>query len=133
MQGVNIPDVLNGKNLVFSAPTSAGKTLVAELLMLKRMVHFNVEENLRNKKALFVLPYVSAAEEIRKRLECVLQDTDLSVGRLCLKNSERGVANESDIMVSPTSWVALTDPLPLLTVPLAASRACLLPPTCAIA
>ena len=37
---LSVGQVLEGKNMVYSAPTSAGKTLVAELLMLKT-VFFN--------------------------------------------------------------------------------------------
>jgi replicative superfamily II helicase len=35
---LNQPGVLDGSNLVYCAPTSGGKSLVAEVLMLRRLV-----------------------------------------------------------------------------------------------
>nr|XP_031536155.1 DNA polymerase theta [Vicugna pacos] len=64
--------VLEGKNLVYSAPTSAGKTLVAELLILKRVLEMR-------KKALFILPFVSVAKEKKYYLQSLFQEVGIKV------------------------------------------------------
>lgn len=55
------------KNLVYTAPTGGGKSLVADVLMLKRTI-----EN-PSKKAILVLPYVALVQEKLKWLRKVLE------------------------------------------------------------
>uniref|UniRef100_A0A8D2IKD5 DNA polymerase theta n=1 Tax=Varanus komodoensis TaxID=61221 RepID=A0A8D2IKD5_VARKO len=64
--------VLEGKNLVYSAPTSAGKTLVAELLILKKVLE-------TSKKALFILPFISVAKEKKNYLQAMFQEVGVRV------------------------------------------------------
>lgn len=45
-----------GSNLLISMPTSGGKTLVAEVLLWQQLL-------LKNRDALFILPYVALVQE----------------------------------------------------------------------
>ncbi|KAF7666225.1 hypothetical protein LDENG_00114630 [Lucifuga dentata] len=71
-QCLTVGQVLQGCNLVYSAPTSAGKTLVSELLMLKRVLE-------TKRKALFILPFVSVAKEKMHYFQSVFEETGIRV------------------------------------------------------
>ncbi|CAD7937009.1 unnamed protein product, partial [Amoebophrya sp. A120] len=53
-----------GKNLVYTAPTSGGKTLVADILMMRRCLY-------EGKRALILLPFVAMCNERIKALQQV--------------------------------------------------------------
>ncbi|KAE8621126.1 hypothetical protein XENTR_v10004692 [Xenopus tropicalis] len=84
--------VLEGKNLVYSAPTSAGKTLVAELLILKRVLE-------TRRKALFILPFVSVAKEKTFYLQNLFQEVGVKVDGYMGSSSPAGGFCSLDVAV----------------------------------
>jgi DNA polymerase theta len=68
------PQVFSGRNVVYSAPTSGGKSLVAEILALRRMVN-------TQKAILLVLPFVAFCNETASHWEKLLSPLGTSVAR----------------------------------------------------
>lgn len=60
------PGVLSGGNLVYCAPTSGGKSAVAEILMLRRLIT-------TGRTAMLVMPFVSLCDEKTAHLELLLK------------------------------------------------------------
>ncbi|XP_076467231.1 DNA polymerase theta-like [Babylonia areolata] len=85
-------NVLKGGNLVYSAPTSAGKTMVAELLVLKRVLE-------TRRKALFILPFVSVTREKMVSLQRLYQDAGVRVGGFMGGHSPTGGVHSVDVAV----------------------------------
>ena len=86
------PGVLQGGNLVFSAPTSGGKTFVAELLALKCVLEMR-------KKVLIILPFVSIAHEKSKYLQGIFESVGVKVGGFMGGQSPSGGFSAIDIAV----------------------------------
>nr|XP_019955937.1 PREDICTED: DNA polymerase theta [Paralichthys olivaceus] len=91
-QCLAVGHVLQGGNLVYSAPTSAGKTLVSELLMLKRVLE-------TKRKALFILPFVSVAKEKMHYLQSVFEEAGVRVEGYMGSTSAAGGFTALDVAV----------------------------------
>lgn len=67
------PGVLSeSRNIIYSAPTSAGKSMVADLLMYKTLYE-------RKKKVIIVLPFISISNEKVESLQTVLSYTGITI------------------------------------------------------
>lgn len=65
-----------GANLAYNAPTSGGKTLISELILIIR--HLKT-----HKKALFVLPYISIVMEKARCFDRIMRKADIKVRAFC--------------------------------------------------
>ena len=87
-----LPGVLQGGNLVFSAPTSAGKTFIAELLALKCVLE-------TKKKVVIILPFVSIAHEKANYLQSIFEPNGVKVGGFMGNHSPSGGFAAVDIAI----------------------------------
>ena len=87
--------VLEGEtNLVFAAPTSAGKTLVAEILMLRALSRDP------KRKTLLVLPYVALCREKAERLQSLVAPLDRQV-----REAHGGSASKRTGILAPSTGI----------------------------
>eukprot|EP00850_Spirogloea_muscicola_P005539 SM000025S08434 [mRNA] locus=s25:718080:729951:- [translate_table: standard] len=88
---LQLDGVLLGKNLVYCASTSAGKSLVAEIIMIRRIMA-------TNKKAIIVLPFVALSAEKAAHMEALLEP--LSKRVVCFFGSQGGPSLPKDCAVA---------------------------------
>ncbi|XP_023244367.1 helicase POLQ-like [Centruroides sculpturatus] len=69
---LTLPAIKEEKNLIYMLPTSGGKTLVAEILIFKRLL-------CNKQSALFILPYISIVQEKIKSLSPFALELDFLI------------------------------------------------------
>ena len=76
-------------NLIYSAPTSGGKTLVAEILMLRRLVTKGV--------IIFVVPFVALAEQKTEYFQEIWKDLQVGIRPFHAEQSLTGLTSDIDV------------------------------------
>ncbi|KAK8808870.1 hypothetical protein WA588_004511, partial [Blastocystis sp. NMH] len=84
--------VLKGRNLVYSAPTGVGKSLVYEILLFRRLLFWHGQ-------CLIVLPFVSLLEEKRRYLEEICEENGIFVDSFH-SNGAQYLDNRVDVLLS---------------------------------
>lgn len=80
------------RNLVYSAPPSAGKTMVADALVFKTLLELH-------KKAIFVVPYVSIAQEKVHSLKPLFRELNLRIEAFSGRINPPGGLTQCDFAV----------------------------------
>ncbi|KAL4193941.1 hypothetical protein AMTRI_Chr05g66280 [Amborella trichopoda] len=89
---LQVDGVQQKRNLVYCASTSAGKSIVAEILMLRRVIT-------TRKMALLVLPYVSLCSEKAEHLEALLDPLKMHVRSFYANQGGRTLPKDTSIAV----------------------------------
>lgn len=84
--------VLNGANLVYSAPTSAGKTMVSDVLLYKTLLE-------KQKKAIIILPFVSITLEKVQSLKSLLRRLGFAIDSFAGNTNPKGGLARVDVAV----------------------------------
>ena len=77
--------VLEGNNLIYSLPTSGGKSLIADIVCLRSLLYrdksssIEVPSSAATSKVLIVLPFVSLVKDKERELKAILHLYNLSV------------------------------------------------------
>ena len=104
--------VLSGGNLIYSAPTSSGKTLVSELLMLKTVTERKKKGTTAMNKiylliltifffftGLYILPFVAVAREKTRFLKSITEDIGIRVESFAGSSSPPGGLKNCDLAI----------------------------------
>ena len=93
LECLSIPGVLSGnKNLIVSAPTSAGKSLVGEIISLKCILE-------KKKKVLIIQPYVSGVSMTEDYLKYIFEAAGIKVKGLLESIPLHGDISKVDVVI----------------------------------
>lgn len=85
LQCLTSTQALQGGNLVYNAPTSGGKTLISELILILRYLR-------SQRKSLFVVPYISIVLEKTRCFSRVMKSAGLKIRAFCSNKADRDLS-----------------------------------------